>query len=261
MDSFHYSLQRTIAIQAPPETVFRFFTDSERWARWWGTGSSIEARPGGRMFIRHPNGVEVSGEVLAVESPRRIVFTYGYESGKPIPPGASRVTMVLEPTTNGTALNLTHEFGDVAARDLHAQGWRFQLSLFANAVANEVHADAPSKVDSWFAAWSVTDDHARREALARIAAPSVRFGDRYSALEGVDEVSLHIGAAQRFMPPTRIERRGDVRHCQGLVLADWAALAPEGQERASGTNVFALGPDGSIERVTGFWNVAATKTA
>jgi len=261
MDSLTHLLQRTIAIQAPPETVFSFFTDSERWARWWGAGSSIEARPGGRMFIRHPNGVEVSGEVLAVESPRRIVFTYGYESRKPIPPGASRVTIVLEPTARGTVLSLTHEFSDAAVRDLHLQGWRFQLSLFSNAVADEVNAEAISKVDGWFTSWSVTEDTARREALARIAAPAVRFADRYSALEGIDEVSMHIGAAQRFMPPMRIERRGGVRHCQGVALADWTAVAPDGQERASGTNVFGFGLDGSIEWSTGFWNAATAKSA
>ena len=61
-----YTLERKITIEAPPETVFRFFTDSSRWATWWGAGSSIEARPGGALKILHPNGVEVSGEVIEV---------------------------------------------------------------------------------------------------------------------------------------------------------------------------------------------------
>ena len=47
---------------------------------------------------------------------------------------------------------------------------------------------------------------------------------------------------------------GEVRHCQGMVLADWVAAAADGQERASGTNVFILDADGMIESVTGFWD-------
>ena len=42
-----HSLDRTVTIQAPPETVFRFFQDSARWARWWGAGSTIDPKVGG----------------------------------------------------------------------------------------------------------------------------------------------------------------------------------------------------------------------
>jgi hypothetical protein len=73
-------------------------------------------------------------------------------------------------------------------------------------------------------------------------------------VEGIEELALHIGAAQRFMPGMRIARRGEPRHCQGTVLVDWAATGPDGQPRGGGTNVFALGPDGRIESVTGFWS-------
>ena len=55
------------------------------------------ARAGGRVYIRHANGIESSGEVVEVEPPTRIVFTYGFNSGKPMPPGSSRVTISLEP--------------------------------------------------------------------------------------------------------------------------------------------------------------------
>lgn len=252
-----HSLDRNIVIQASPETVFRYFTDTTRWARWWGAGSAIDARPGGSMRIRHPNGIEVSGEVLEIEIPRRIVFTYGYASGNPIPPGVSRVTIRVDAHPRGTALNLTHEFPDAATRDHHIQGWRFQLSLFANVVADEVNAGAAEMVDGWFAAWSIQDEAERRGALSRVASADVRFGDRFSALAGLDEVVAHIGAAQRFMPPMQLERRGEIRHCLGIVLADWRAVGANGEERGSGTNVFGLGADGLIESVTGFWNVAA----
>src|SRR5438132_10336929 len=141
MQELPYNLDRTVVIKAKRETVFRYFTDSARWASWWGAGSTIDAAPGGKVYIRHPNGIESLGEVLELHPPERIVFTYGFASGKPMPPGASRVTIRLEPDEAGTKLHLLHEFAESAPRDEHVQGWRFQLSLFANAVANEVYAD------------------------------------------------------------------------------------------------------------------------
>ena len=54
-----HRLDRTLVIQARRETVFQFFTDTPQWAAWWGAGSTIDPKPGGRMLIRHPNGVEV----------------------------------------------------------------------------------------------------------------------------------------------------------------------------------------------------------
>lgn len=254
MIDLSYRLDRTVTIQAARETVFRFFTDSTRWASWWGAGSAIEARPGGALKIRFSNGVEILGEVLELRSPEQIVFTYGYASGKPIPLGGSRVTIRLEDANESTRLNLTHEFAESAARDEHIQAWRFQLSLFGNLVANEVYAGAAGVVDAWFGLWTEADEAARADTLGRLAAPDVRFRDQFSMLEGVADVNAHIGAYQRFMPGMCLERKGDVRHCQGTVLADWVALMKDGQRRAAGTNVFVLAAEGRIDSVTGFWN-------
>lgn len=252
MAGFPYRVERSVAIGARPETVFRFFTDSARWARWWGEGSAIEARAGGKMYIRYPNGVEARGEVLEVGEGERIVFTFGYASGKPMGEGASRVTIRLEAEGSGTRLRLLHEFAEEAAAEAHVQGWRFQLSVFANLVANEVHARAAEKIDAWMEAWGMEDERERREALGRIAVEGVRFRDRFSALEGIEEVCAHMGASLRFMPGIRLRRDGDVRQCQGSAMADWAAVDGEGQARMSGTSVYEMGADGRIEAVTGF---------
>jgi uncharacterized protein YndB with AHSA1/START domain len=254
MPELPYRLDRTVVINATPETVFRFFTDSARWASWWGAGSTIEANPGGKVYIRHPNGIESLGEVLEVRPPERIAFTYGFASGKPIPPGSSRVTIRIEPDAAGTRLHLLHEFADAVARDEHVQGWRFQLSLFSNAVANEVYADAAGAVDAWFGAWTIADEKSREETLTRLVAPEIRFRDRFSLLDGLADLTSHIGAAQRFMPGIRLQRKGDVRHCQGTVLADWIAVDSNAKERMSGANVFVFKPDGRIDSVTGFSN-------
>jgi uncharacterized protein YndB with AHSA1/START domain len=256
MPELPYHLERTVVIRAKPETVSRFFTDSTRWASWWGAGSTIDARPGGKVYIRHANGVESAGEVLEVDDGERIVFTYGFVSGKPIPPGSSRITIRLEPIEAGTRLHLLHEFAETAPRDEHVQGWRFQLSLFGNVVANEVYADAARTVDDWYGAWNIADALARDEVLARIAAPGVRFRDRFSLLDGLADLTGHIGAAQRFMPGIQLQRKGDVRHCQGTVLADWVAVDGNAQPRMSGTSVYVFRADGKIDSVTSFTNAS-----
>ena len=248
-------LDRTVVIHARPATVFEFFSNPQDWASWWGAGSTIDARPGGPLLIRHPNGVEVTGEVVELRSPERIVFTYGYASGGPIPPGGSQVTIRLDGHPRGTLVQLTHEFTDADARDHHLQGWRFQLSLFANAVANKVNAAAGETVDRWFAAWGEPQTSSREATLAAILPDSgaIQFHDRFSCISGVEDLKGHLAAVHRFMPGMRLERRGDVRHCQSRVLADWVALGADGQERGRGTTLFVLDADSRIAEVTGFW--------
>ena len=67
-----YHVDRIIDIRAARDTVFRFFTDTARWAAWWGAGSTIDARPGGRLLIRYPDGTEATGEVLELLAPEQI---------------------------------------------------------------------------------------------------------------------------------------------------------------------------------------------
>lgn len=247
-----HRLDRSVTIHASPETVFRFFTDSARWAAWWGAGSHLDPRPGGRIYIKHPGGIESAGEVLSIDAPRTFVFTYGFVSGTPIPAGSSRVSITLSPERAGTRLTLLHELPDAAARDEHVQGWRFQLSLFANVVSDEVNANAARYTDLWFDAWAEPDAIARRNMLEEIAVAGLRMQDRFSNLEGLEDVLPHIAAAQRFMPGLRMRRDGEIRHCQGMVLADWILTGLDGQQRGRGTNVFVFTPSGRIEWVTGF---------
>jgi uncharacterized protein YndB with AHSA1/START domain len=254
MTALPHRLDRTLVIRARRDTVFGFFQQPAKWAAWWGVGSTIDARPGGHMLIRHPNGVEASGEVVEVVPPERIVFTYGYVQGLPSPPGSSRVTIRLDGHPQGTLLQLTHEFADVEARDQHVQGWRFQFALFANLIADSVNGQANALIDRWFAAWGEPDTAIRERELAALTTPAIQFRDKYSCIDGRGELEAHLAAAQRFMPGIRLERRGEIRHCQWHVLADWVAVNRDGQPGGQGTNLFVLDADGQIAAVTGFWS-------
>jgi uncharacterized protein YndB with AHSA1/START domain len=250
MKPLPYSVDRNILIEADRETVFGFFTDSARWATWWGAGSTVDPKPGGSLRIRHSNGFVSEGEVLEIAAPERFAFTFSLQGQQPVPAEDSRVTIRLEQQDDGTLLRLTHEVADPVIRDLMVQGWRFHFSLFANAVANYVNAGAPDVVDAWFALWTEPDAVVREAILGRIAVRKVRFRDRYSRLDGIDELVAHTGAAQKFMPGIHLERHGAIRHCQGTVLADWVARSADAQVKTSGTSVFVLGRGLKIDSVT-----------
>lgn len=248
-----YEIDRAIVIGAVPEVVFRYFTDSARWAAWWGAGSTIEPHVGGRVLVRHPNGVEFVGHVTEISPPASISFTYGHAKGTPFGAGESLVTIRLDPVAAGTRLRLHHAFATQDAALEHVQGWRFQLSLFANAVANELHADAATLVDRWFAMWSSPDAAVRDLALETLVSSHVSMRDRFSRIDGLADLRAHLAAVHRFMPGMTLHREAEVRHCQGVVLAEWVARAKDGQVRGRGINVFTLNALNRIESVTGLW--------
>lgn len=252
--SLPHELSRTVLVRATPATVFKYFTDSTRWAAFWGTGSSIDETVGGKVVIRFPDGTKVVGEVMEIAAPNRFVFTYGYASGTPIAVGSSKVTIQLAADPMGTKLSLRHGFaeGDVATRDDHIQGWRYQLSVFANIASDEAHADSANVIDQWFAAWAEPDAQVRADTINAIASPQIVYADRYSNLDQRSDLLAHITAAQKFMPGVRMARCEPVRHCQGMVLAEWTATGADGAAVSSGTNVFVFGANGLLQSVTGF---------
>ena len=250
MTDLAFSLERTITIRAQRSTVFRFFTDPERFARWWGKGSEIDPREGGRVHIRYPDGSTASGTVLEIRDPDRIVFTYGYDSpDKPIAPGGSRVVITLHDQEDGTRLDFRHDVASEAVRDMHAMGWRYQLAVFAHVAAQDQHRDVQAKIDAWFTLWAEKDASARAQILAEIALPEIAFRDAWGCVVGCDELSQHVAAVQMHMP-AKLGRRGNVRHAQGVAIAEWAAVV-DGKEVMHGTNVYGLAPDGRIASVVG----------
>ena len=249
-----FFLERSVVIRAPRETVFRYFTDTERFAGWWGPGSRIDARPGGEVLIRYPNAVVARGEVVELRAPERIVFTYGYEGeGRPIAPGGSRVTVELSEEAGATRLSLRHDVPSAAVRDEHLQGWRYQLSLFANIVAREVNAKAEERVDAFFDAWGDPEEPGRRRKIESSTEETVTFRDAFSCVAGREELLAHLAATRVHMPGMTISREGTVSECQGTAIVRWAAKGPDGNVAGRGTNVFEFSPTGAIRGVTGFW--------
>src|SRR4051812_16393319 len=104
-----HTIEASVTIVARPETVFRFFADPAWFARWMGDGSAIDAQPGGTIRIHYPHGRAAVGQVLEVDPPRRVVFTFGFEGGdNSLPPESTTVEITLEPVPEGTRVTLRH---------------------------------------------------------------------------------------------------------------------------------------------------------
>ncbi len=191
------------------------------------------------------------GEVLEVDPPRRIVFTYRYATG--IPADGSLVTVVLEEDSQGTILSLHHAFSSAKIRDAHVQGWRYQLALFSKAVADESAAEAGVRVDASLAAWGEPDAGRRRALLEPAVTPEVVFRDAFSATEGLDDLLANLEAVQMHMPGATLSREGETRMSHGTALARCVARGSDGQPLGRGVNVYDFSPDGRIARIVGFW--------
>jgi uncharacterized protein YndB with AHSA1/START domain len=119
-------------IKARPETVFSFFTDSQRWLSWQGIEGVFDPTPGGAYRMRVVGDATASGRFEEVEPYTRIVFTWGWENeGDPVPPGSSRVEITLAPEPDGTLLTLTHSALPEPAREPHQAGWEHYLDRLA----------------------------------------------------------------------------------------------------------------------------------
>lgn len=252
------TLERRVVVRARPATVYSFFTDPARFAAWWGAGSTIDARPGGRVRIVYPNGIVASGEVVALEPERHVAFTFGYEDGRgPVPPGSTRVDVRLAPHPEGTSLHLTHAFDSTAARDAHVPGWRHQLGAFAVAAARAEHADVDARFDRFYAAQLLPDEGARRAALAALVTDDFTFRDTFACVAGAADMAAHLEAARAHGAAFSLERHGPARHCQGLALCDWVVRLPDGSEFLRGANVARFAPDGRFAEVVGLWDLPA----
>ncbi|MFK7739745.1 MAG: SRPBCC domain-containing protein [Planctomycetota bacterium] len=247
-----YPLNRNVVLRAPRELVFAWWTDSERFSRWWGKDSYTADEVGGEICIRHRGGAIARGKITEIQAAQRISFTYGYENSHlELPPESSTVDIELHSDAQGTCLELRHTLPTKSMREVHVGGWRYHLGTLANAVADEHHKDASVIIDTWFEAWAETDDERRRNLLADCVIESVSLHDAFASLAGIDDLSSHMRSTHNHLPGVRLRRTSEPRHCQGMVLVDWQAEGPEGPMAMQGTNVMSFALDGKIRSITG----------
>jgi uncharacterized protein YndB with AHSA1/START domain len=113
-------------IKAPPQLVFRMYTEPEHLRRWWGPRHlelvvcEIDLRVGGRYRFVHraPSGQEFAfyGEYRVIEPPHRLVQSFVYEG---TPDNEAVDTFTFDPVAGGTLIACRTVHSSIAARDAH----------------------------------------------------------------------------------------------------------------------------------------------
>lgn len=124
------AVELEVRIAASPETVFDFFTDPGLMVQWMGRTAELDPRAGGGFRTEINDEAIVSGSYVAVEPPRRVVFTWGWNGEDSVtPPGSSTVEVLLEADgESGTHLRLIHrDLPSAESAGKHGHGWRHYL--------------------------------------------------------------------------------------------------------------------------------------
>jgi uncharacterized protein YndB with AHSA1/START domain len=127
----------TRIVEASAEDVFAAWTDPDILSRWFGPAdvtvpeAELDPQPGGayRFTMRNADGSTfvVGGTYREVDRPRRLQFTWRWESGVPHT-FESLVTIELEPVGEATELTLVHSgFPDPSSAASHEDGWNASL--------------------------------------------------------------------------------------------------------------------------------------
>src|SRR5207244_11513818 len=101
-------VEHEVRVAASPDSVFEYFTDPAKMVKWMGTEATLDPRPGGVCRINPSGQGAVLGQFVEVDPPRRVVFTWGWESEMfATPPQSTLVEVSLMLDGEGTIVQLT----------------------------------------------------------------------------------------------------------------------------------------------------------
>lgn len=130
-------------IAAPPATVYRYLTESDKWSLWQGVEANFDARAGGIFSMVMGNGMNARGQFVELVPDTRVVFTWGWVDQPGIPPGSTTVEIALNPDGEGTLLVLTHRSVPADEAAMQKMGWVHYLPRLAMAAAGGDPGDDP----------------------------------------------------------------------------------------------------------------------
>ena len=133
----------SVHVAAAPEAVFPYFTQPARYVEWMGSEAVLEPVPGGVYRVRMNDGFAAAGTFLEVDSPQRVVFTWGWadsdaaehvlhersgEDDGTLPAGSTRVVVTLEEDAGGTRVTVRHhDLPTDELREAHRVAWQTYL--------------------------------------------------------------------------------------------------------------------------------------
>ena len=163
------AFEKSVLVPLNADDTFALITEPDRLRRWQVITARVDLRAGGDYRWTIVPGHSAAGAFTEVEPGRRVVFTWGWEGSADLPPGASTVTITLEPADGGTLVRLVHEglTGEQAAS--HGEGWNHYLGRLVTAAA-----DGDAGADEWGGGGRTRADHQRRGDAGGLPARAAR---------------------------------------------------------------------------------------
>ena len=134
------SVDREIAIEASPETVWQLLTQEDEAVKWMGQSASFDLRPGGAYRVEVIPGNTARGHFVEIEPPHRLVLTWGWEPGtqSTVGAGSSTIEFELTPDGAGTLLRFRHvDLPSAEAAESHGHGWDHYLGRLVRLAAGD----------------------------------------------------------------------------------------------------------------------------
>jgi uncharacterized protein (TIGR03086 family) len=125
--------EKSVLVPLGADETFALITEPDRLRRWHVITARVDLRAGGTYRWTIIPGNSASGTFTEVEPGRRVVFTWGWEGSADLPPGASTVTITLEPAAGGTIVRLVHDGLTQEQAASHAEGWNHYLGRLVEA--------------------------------------------------------------------------------------------------------------------------------
>jgi len=108
-------------------------------------------------------------------------------------------------------------------------------------------------VDAYFAMWNEADATKRAEHISEAWAPSGRYVDPARDATGYAALSEMVDAARPHFPGHTVQRISGIDAHHDQLRFAWRVVGPDGSVPVAGIDVGALGPDGRLELITGFF--------
>ena len=132
--AFGDQIVESVFIEATPDVVFPYLVDSDLMTKWMGKEILGKAVVGEKYHVRVNDSHVALGEYQVVDSPSRVVFTFGWDApDNPTPPGSSTVEITLTKDGDGTIVKLVHSGLRNDTRADHSKGWAMYIGRLAAA--------------------------------------------------------------------------------------------------------------------------------
>lgn len=155
---------RTVFLPIDPNSAFDLVTQPERLRRWCTVAARVDLRLGGEFQWTITPGNYAMGSFTEIEPGNSVAFTFGWVQDPDLQPGASKITITLEPFEGGTNLRLVHDGLTPEQEVGHAEGWNHFLDRLVQYVTS-----GKAAADPWNAAPENMDQFKSAEAALAIA--------------------------------------------------------------------------------------------